>query len=450
MSKNLGNDKISKLLLDMSIPAILSMLVAAIYNIVDRIFIGRINPLGLTAIGITMPFQVVQMAFILLIGVGGSTLISIKYGEKKYDSAEKILYNSLVLIIISELIISLVCIIFMDPIFDLLGVSKDVYRYAKDYIWIILIGGVPGLTGYCLNNSVRSLGHAKESMIIVMVSSILNIILDALFIFVFKWGVRGAAIATVISQTMVTVFVLYFFIKAEDIPIKFRKKNASFDLKAVWEIFQNGLPNFYMNLFGTIVSIILNRFIIDFGGDYHLASVTIISSVSLFITMIIYGISQGAQPLIGYNFGANKYHRIVETVKLSSGVIVAISSLFLIFIEFYPKLFVYPYTSDTRLLDITGHNIRIYLLGITFVGIHSIATTYFQSIRRPKISSLLYILRYGGILIPLLYIVPKIMGINGVYLSNALSDTISGAVALIFLYIDIHSLSKRQGLLEDI
>ncbi|WP_449036500.1 MATE family efflux transporter [Peptostreptococcus stomatis] len=450
MSKNLGNDKISKLLLGMSIPAILSMLVAAIYNIVDRIFIGRINPLGLTAIGITMPFQVVQMAFILLIGVGGSTLISIKYGEKKYDSAEKILYNSLVLIIISELIISLVCIIFMDPIFDLMGVSKDVYGYAKDYIWIILIGGVPGLTGYCLNNSVRSLGHAKESMIIVMVSSILNIILDALFIFVFKWGVKGAAIATVISQTMVTVFVLYFFIKAEDIPIKFRKKNASFDLKAVWEIFQNGLPNFYMNLFGTIVSIILNRFIIDFGGDYHLASVTIISSVSLFITMIIYGISQGAQPLIGYNFGANKYHRIVETVKLSSGVIVAISSLFLIFIEFYPKLFVYPYTSDTRLLDITGHNIRIYLLGITFVGIHSIATTYFQSIRRPKISSLLYILRYGGILIPLLYIVPKIIGINGVYLSNALSDTISGVVALIFLYIDIHRLSKRQGLLEDI
>ena len=450
MSKDLGNDKISKLLLDMSIPAILSMLVAAIYNIVDRIFIGRINPLGLTAIGITMPFQVVQMAFILLIGVGGSTLISIKYGEKKYDSAEKILYNSLVLIIISELIISLVCIIFMDPIFDLMGVSKDVYGYAKDYIWIILIGGVPGLTGYCLNNSVRSLGHAKESMIIVMVSSILNIILDALVIFVFKWGVRGAAIATVISQTMVTVFVLYFFIKAEDIPIKFRKKNASFDLKAVWEIFQNGLPNFYMNLFGTIVNIILNRFIIDFGGDYHLASVTIISSVSLFITMIIYGISQGAQPLIGYNFGANKYHRIVETVKLSSGVIVAISSLFLIFIEFYPKLFVYPYTSDTRLLDITGHNIRIYLLGITFVGIHSIATTYFQSIRRPKISSLLYILRYGGILIPLLYIVPKIIGINGVYLSNALSDTISGVVALIFLYIDIRRLSKRQGLLEDI
>ena len=424
MNKDLGNDKISKLLLDMSIPAILSMLVAAVYNIVDRIFIGRINPLGLTAIGITMPFQVVQMAFILLIGVGGSTLISIRYGEKKYDSAEKILYNSLLLIIISELIITILCIIFMNPIFDLLGVSKDVYGYARDYIWIILIGGVPGLTGYCLNNSVRSLGHAKESMIIVIVSSILNIILDALFIFVFEWGVRGAAIATVISQTTVTVFVLYFFIKAENIPIKLRKKNASLDMRVVWEIFHNGLPNFFMNLFGTIVNIILNRFIINFGGDYHMASVTIISSVSLFITMIIYGISQGAQPLIGYNFGANKYHRIV--------------------IVLYPELFIYPYTSDTRLLDITSHNIRIYLLGITFVGIHSIATTYFQSISRPKTSSILYILRYGGILIPLLYIVPKIMGINGVYLANALSDIISGAIALVFLYIDIHRLARDK------
>ena len=229
MNKDLANDKISKLLVEMSIPAILSMLVAAIYNIVDRIFIGRTNPLGLTAIGITMPFQVVQMAFVLLIGVGASTLISIKYGEKKYDSAEKILFNALILIIISELIITLVCLVFMDPIFDLLGVSKDVYNYAREYIIVILLGGVPGLTGYCLNNCVRSLGHAKESMMIVLISSVLNIGLDALFIFVFKWGVMGAAVATVISQTLVTLFVLYFFINAADVTIKFRKKNASFD-----------------------------------------------------------------------------------------------------------------------------------------------------------------------------------------------------------------------------
>lgn len=444
MNKDLANDKISKLLVEMSIPAILSMLVAAIYNIVDRIFIGRTNPLGLTAIGITMPFQVVQMAFVLLIGVGASTLISIKYGEKEYDSAEKILFNALILIIISELIITLACLVFMDPIFDLLGVSKDVYNYAREYIIVILLGGVPGLTGYCLNNCVRSLGHAKESMMIVLISSVLNIGLDALFIFVFKWGVMGAAVATVISQTLVTLFVLYFFINAAHVPIKFRKKNASFDWSSMLEIFKNGLPNFFMNIFGTIVSIILNRFIIDLGSDYHLASVTIITSISMFITMVIYGISQGAQPLIGYNFGANKYDRIVETVKLTTGLIIVISSVFLGIIELYPNIFVYLFTSETRLLDITTQNIKIYLLGITFIGIHSIATTYFQSIRRPKTSSILYILRYGGVLIPLLYIVPNVMGISGVYLSNALSDIISGGIALILLYIDIRSLNIKK------
>lgn len=444
MNKDLANDKISKLLVEMSIPAILSMLVAAIYNIVDRIFIGRTNPLGLTAIGITMPFQVVQMAFVLLIGVGASTLISIKYGEKEYDSAEKILFNALILIIISELIITLACLVFMDPIFDLLGVSKDVYNYAREYIIVILLGGVPGLTGYCLNNCVRSLGHAKESMMIVLISSVLNIGLDALFIFVFKWGVMGAAVATVISQTLVTLFVLYFFINAAHVPIKLRKKKASFDWSSMLEIFKNGLPNFFMNIFGTIVSIILNRFIIDLGSDYHLASVTIITSISMFITMVIYGISQGAQPLIGYNFGANKYDRIVETVKLTTGLIIVISSVFLGIIELYPNIFVYLFTSETRLLDITTKNIKIYLLGITFIGIHSIATTYFQSIRRPKTSSILYILRYGGVLIPLLYIVPNVMGISGVYLSNALSDIISGGIALILLYLDIRSLNIKK------
>nr|WP_314278009.1 MATE family efflux transporter [uncultured Peptostreptococcus sp.] len=444
MNNDLGNDKISKLLLEMSMPAILSMLVAAVYNIVDRIFIGRISPLGLTAIGITMPFQVVQMAFVLLIGVGSSTLISIKYGEKKYDSAERILYNSLILIIIFELIISFVCIFYLKPLFNILGVSKDVYSYAKDYILIILIGGVPGLTGYCLNNSVRSLGHAKESMIIVLISSVLNIILDYFFIIIFEWGVKGAAIATLISQSIVTVFVLFFFIRTSNLPIKLRKSNMILDPISILEIFENGLPNFFMNLFGTFVSIILNRSIINYGGDYHLASVTIITSISLFMTMIIYGISQGAQPLIGYNFGANKYNRIVCTIKLSSGVIILIASIFLILIELIPSIFISVYAPDKALLDLTVKNIRLYLLGIVFVGIHSIATTYFQSIKKSKTSSILYILRYGGILIPALYILPNIMGIDGVYLSYAFSDIISGTIALILLCIDVKNFNNLE------
>ena len=291
MKKDLGNDSISKLLLQLSLPAILGMLIAAIYNIVDRIFIGRVNPLGLTAIGITMPFQVIQMAFVLLIGVGGSTLVSIKYGEGDIDSAEEILFNSLIYIIISELILTALCILFMEPIFKVLGVSDSVYPLARDYIIIILLGGVPGLTGYCLNNMVRSLGFSKQSMFIVLISSIVNIVLDALFIFAFGWGVKGAAVATVISQSLVTVAVLHFFIKNREVPIKLRFKHNKYSFNTIKEITSNGLPNFYMQIFGTILGIVLNRFIIKYGGDYHLASITIITSIMMFFTMVIYGIN---------------------------------------------------------------------------------------------------------------------------------------------------------------
>ncbi|MBC2577474.1 MATE family efflux transporter [Peptostreptococcus russellii] len=443
MKKDLGNDKISKLLLQLSVPAILSMLIAAIYNIVDRIFIGRTNPLGLTAIGITMPFQVIQMAFVLLIGVGGSTLMSIRYGEDDIESAEKILFNSLLYIIISELLLTVLCIVFMEPIFSLLGVSSSVEAYARDYILIILIGGVPGLTGYCLNNMVRSLGFSKQSMIIVFTSSVLNIVLDAIFIFVLGMGVKGAAVATVLSQTLVTVFVIYFFIKNKDVPVKLKFKNNSYNLNTIKEITSNGLPNFYMQIFGTVLGILLNRFIIHYGGDYHLASVTIITSIMMFFTMVIYGISQGAQPIIGYNFGAKKIDRSIYALKSALVVIIIVAVVALVILELVPELFVKLFTNEAELVRITNHNIRLYILGIPFIGIHSIATTYFQSIKKPKISSILYILKYGAVLIPLLFIVPKFMGVDGVYLSNALSDTIAGVVALILLLKDIKTISRE-------
>lgn len=443
MKKDLGNDKISKLLLQLSVPAILSMLIAAIYNIVDRIFIGRTNPLGLTAIGITMPFQVIQMAFVLLIGVGGSTLMSIRYGEDDIESAEKILFNSLLYIIISELLLTVLCIVFMEPIFSLLGVSSSVEAYARDYILIILIGGVPGLTGYCLNNMVRSLGFSKQSMIIVFTSSVLNIVLDAIFIFVLGMGVKGAAVATVLSQTLVTVFVIYFFIKNKDVPVKLKFKNNSYNLNTIKEITSNGLPNFYMQIFGTVLGILLNRFIIHYGGDYHLASVTIITSIMMFFTMVIYGISQGAQPIIGYNFGAKKIDRSIYALKSALVVIIIVAVVALIVLELVPGLFVKLFTNEEELIRITNHNIRLYILGIPFIGIHSITTTYFQSIKKPKISSILYILKYGAVLIPLLFIVPKFMGVDGVYLSNALSDTIAGVVALILLLKDIKTISRE-------
>lgn len=434
MNMDLGKDNIYRLLLQLSIPAILSMLVAAIYNIVDRIFLGRINPLALSAVGITMPFQIIQMAFVLLIGIGGSTLLSIKYGEDDIKGCKKILTNSFIYIVITEIVLTIIGIVFLDDVFKILGVSKNIYILSKEYIEIILIGGVFGLSGYCLNNMIRSLGFAKQSMIIVVFSSVVNIVLDIVFIFVFNWGVKGAALATVISQTLVTVFVIYFFMRSKETPIRLSLSMDLINIGTIKEITSNGLPNFYMQIFGTVNGIVLNRFIIKYGGDYNIASVTIIISIMMFCTMVIYGISQGAQPIIGYNFGAKKYDRSIRSVRISLFVIIAITLSFLLALEIFPAIFIHPFSgNNTRLLDLTVNNMRLYVLGLPFIGIHSLATTYFQSIKKPKISSVLYILRYGAILIPLLFIIPMFIGINGIYISNALSDTIAGLIALLLL-----------------
>lgn len=441
MNKDLGNDSIPSLLLKLSIPAIISMMIAAIYNVVDRIFVGQADPLGLTAIGITMPFQVMQMAFVLLIGIGGSTLISIKNGEGDYEGAERLLSSSLILIIVTQIAVTIICLIFLDPLLDLLGVSKSVYSLARDYIVIILIGGAPGLTGYCLNNTVRSLGFAKPSMYIVFASSVINIILDFIFIYIFKWGVKGAAIATVISQTIVTIYVIHFFLRNEESHIRLRSGSIKLNLDEVKEIGLNGLPNFYMQVFGTLVSIVLNRSIIHYGSDYQLASVTIITSISLFVTMIIYGIGQGSQPLIGYNFGAKRYDRVVKTVKISLIAMLVVSISFLLLLEIFPYVFTRMFTSQSDLIEITNQNIRIYLLGIPLIACHSLATTFLQSTKQPRSATILYVLKYGGILIPAIYVIPKFWGVNGVYISNAVSDIGSGTVALVYL---IRSLKKLE------
>ena len=351
----------------------------------------------------------------------------------------------MIFIVVAELVITVLGILFIDPIFRLLGVSQSVDKMAREYIVIILLGGIPGLTGYCLNNSVRSTGFSKYSMKYVTISSVTNIILDAIFILVFGWGVKGAAFATVISQTLVTLYVINFFVKNEAVPIKLKIGTSRISKESIRRIISNGAPSFYMNISGVILGVILNRFIISFGGDYNMASITIVSSISMLFTMIFYGISQGAQPIIGYNLGANQIDRSIEAVKVAAITITIFSIIFLAFIELFPNLLVSMFTSDKELVKLTNHNIKIFLLGLPMIGLHSISTTYFQSISRVKTTSILYVLRYGGILLPLLCFFPNILGIDGVYVSNALSDIISGIIALVFLIIEIR---KTRSLSE--
>lgn len=442
---DLGRDKISTLLLRLSTPAVLSMFVAAIYNIVDRIFVGRIDSVGLSAIGVTMPFQIIQMAVVLLIGIGASTLISINYGKGDIQTAEKLLFSSFKYFIIVQLVMTALSFVFMEPLFKLLGIGGDLQKQSYDYISIILLGGVPGLLGYCMNNTVRSLGFSKMAMRVVIESSLMNIVLDAIMILGLGMGIKGAALATVLAQTYVTFRVLQFFLKNKDTPVRLRFDHAITRAagKQFKDIFHNGLPSFYQQIFGTVVNIILNRTIIQYGGSNNLASVTIITSIAMIFTMLIYGITQGSQAIIGYNFGAQQLERSVEAIRMVLKVILVIAVSGLLIIQLFPAILVRPFSTDSELIRLTEHNIRIYMLGLPFIGIHSLTTTVMQSIRRPKISSILYILRFGAILIPALYIIPPMIGIDGVYVANALSDVGSGAVAFYFLLREMRKLLHR-------
>ncbi|MDO4793760.1 MAG: MATE family efflux transporter [Filifactor alocis] len=433
MTKDLGKDHLGSLILKLSVPAILSMIAAAVYNLVDRIFVGQIDPLALTAVGITMPLQIAQMSFVLMIGVGSSALMSIYMGRKEVERANRILLTATIYIVISLAGLTILGLFFLERIFALLRVSAEVHPMARDYIVIILLGGVPGLSGYCLTNCIRALGHAKEAMIYITVSSILNIVLDYLFVLKLGYGVKGAAVATVISQVLVTVFVARFFLKhpvGEEGFFHLRGKQLRHN---VAEITKNGLPTLYMQVFGTVVAIVLNRYIIFYGGDYHLASITIITSTSHFFLMVVYGVGQGTQAIFGYNYGAGRMDRTKAALKISLGFVIVFTVTVLVAIQAVPRFFIGLFTDEAELMDITVHNIRIYLSMLPMVGIHSIATTYLTSIEQPKMSTLLYILRYGAILIPALFIFPNLMGADGVYLSNAISEGLSGLIALTVL-----------------
>lgn len=438
---DLGNDPVHLLLIRLSVPAILSMLTAAVYNVADRIFVGQLNPLGLTAIGITMPVQIIQMAFVLMVGVGSATLISVELGRKNIEKAQKILDLSFYYFVITQAVVTVLGLLFIDPLFSLLQVSDAVYPYARIYTVITLIGGVPGLTGYCLNNSVRAIGHARESMIYVIVSSAVNIVLDTLFVLVFRWGVAGAAAATVLAQTLVTVFVLVFFSRhpimpgwtvLEMTPAKILRSPIH-PLQTVRDITQNGLPNLYMQVFGTAVNLLLNRSIMRYGGDTYMASMTIIQAMSSFFLMAVYGVGQGAQPIFGYNYGAEKPERIRKALGLSVRFVFLLMLAVVVVTFLFPRAFISLFTRDVSLVDTTVPYMLVCLSILPLTAVHSITATFFQSTKRPFIATVLYVLRYGGILIPALLILPPLVGIKGVYIANALSDGGSGLVAACLL-----------------
>ncbi|GAA0071305.1 MATE family efflux transporter [Clostridium sardiniense] len=449
--KRLGEEKISKLLLTFSIPAIVGMMVNTLYNIIDRMYIGNIEGVGqlaITGVGITMPIMTIILAFGMLVGIGTAARVSLKLGQHDKKAAEKHLGNAFTLIIIISIVITIVGLIFLDPILNVFGASENTEIYARQYMQIIFIGTIVNMLSFGLNHSIRSDGSPKIAMLSMLIGAITNIILDPIFIFALDMGVRGAAIATVISQVLTTIWILQYFTRGKSI-IKLRVENLMLEKSTIISIFSIGMSPFSMQLAASIVQVLANNSLKEYGGDLAIGAMTIISSISMIFLMPIFGINQGSQPIIGYNYGAGKYHRVKETVKYGAIAATIIVVLGWIAIQFAPHLLIRIFNSDPELVSIATTGIRIYLFMLPVIGFQVISSNYFQSVGKAKISMFLSLLRQVILLIPCLVILPNIPGLNGevlgltgIWLSGAISDALSSLITGIIFYNSVKKLKE--------
>ncbi|KOA19973.1 multidrug export protein MepA [Clostridium homopropionicum DSM 5847] len=444
-SKELGQEKITKLLIKFLIPALVGTLVNAFYNIVDRIYIGRgVDALALAGLSVTFPIMLITAGFAMLIGMGGGVLISINLGKKDKNKAEKILGNTFVLLCISAILVSLLCFVIKGPILKSFGASENTIAYANDYLSIVLLGTIFQNLSFGMNNLIRSEGNAVTAMVTMLIGAILNIILDPIFIFVFHMGVQGAAIATVFSQFVNTVWVLSHF-RGKRSVLKLKRENFKIEFDILKGILAIGMSPFAMQIVGSVINIIFNKQLMTYGGDLAVGAMGVINSIAMLLVMCMVAVNQAAQPIIGFNYGAKKYDRVKETLK--SAIIVAMGFGFIGFIavEVFPEVLIRAFNKESEELLFIGVNgIRKFLFALPLIGFQIVGSNYFQAIGKAKISMLLSMLRQVIILIPLLLILPNILKINGVWLAAPVSDTISFAITAVCLYKGLKLLDKEK------
>ena len=444
-SKQLGEEKVSKLILKFSIPAIIGMLVNGLYNIVDRVFVGRgVGELALSSVSIVFPIPLVLMAFGMLIGLGATSLVSIRLGQNKREEAQQIVGNAFVLLVIINLIISLVCFIFMDSILRLLGASPDVMPYARDFVSVLLWGAVFQGVGFGLNNLIRAEGNPRTAMLTMLLGAGLNIVLNPIFIFGLGMGIKGSALATVISQFVSAIWVMaYFFGKRA--MLKITPKSMMISKSITQGIVSIGFSPFVMQLVGSVIMVLLNRQLLVYGGDEAIAAMTVINSVVSLIVMPAFGINQGIQPIIGFNYGALQYGRVRQAVNYGMVGATLIMVLGFLLVEIFPHALMGIFVDATEkvaLVNLGAEGMRIFLFALPVIGFQFIGSGYFQATSQPRKSLFLSLSRQIIFLVPLIYILPKLfgLGLDGIWLSGPISDTLSALVTFVMIQKDFQKL----------
>lgn len=431
----LRHEKIWILLFRYSIPAIIAMMVTSLYNVVDRAFIGSMEGVGSIAIaglGVTMPVFTLIIAFGMLVSVGASTSLSIKLGEKNKKEAEKILGNALTLSIIISIIITLLGLVFLEDILFLLGASKDSISYAKDYMSVILLGTPFNLIAFSLNNAIRAEGNPKLAARTMIVGCILNLILDPIFIFVFNLGIKGAAIATVLCQVVVFIWVAHYFIRGKS-NLKLKKYNLKLDINITKKIFAIGMTPFAMEVAISITHVLTNNSLKVYGGDLAIGAMTALTSILLMFMMPVFGLNQGMQTIISYNYGAKQFDRAKKTLILSILVSIVILSFGFLVVQVFPEVFVGIFNKDSNLMEIAVRGININLITLPIMGISIVGPVYFQCVSKVKHSMFLTLLRQFILFIPLIIVLPIRFNLDGVWLAQPIADFIAMIIVLLFL-----------------
>ena len=429
----LGTEKVGKLLKRYAVPAVIAMTASSLYNMVDSIFIGHgVGALAISGLALTFPLMNLAAAFGTLVGVGAASLLSMLLGQRNYGIAKQVLGNVLIMNIVIGLAFTAVSLLFLDDILYFFGASDDTIGYAREYMSVILAGNVITHSYFGLNSLLRASGHPKKSMVATIFTVLINVVFDYIFIFVFGWGIRGAAIATVLSQVLALGWMIKLFSNKNEF-IHFEWKRLKFNPRIAKESLAIGLSPFLMNIAACFVIILINQQLKRYGGDLAIGAYGIVNRIAFLFLMVVMGITQGMQPIAGYNYGAKNYSRVKEVLRLSIYVATLIMTVGFVFGEIFPTQLASIFTTDSQLISHSAKGLRITLIAFPLIGFQSVVSNFFQSIGQVKRAVFLSLSRQLLFLIPLVFVLPLFWAISGVWMSFPISDTAAFIMAAILL-----------------
>ena len=429
----LGTESIGKLLMQYAVPAIIAMTASSLYNMVDSIFIGHgVGTMAISGLALTFPLMNLAAAFGSLVGVGASTLISVKLGQRDYDTAQRVLGNVFVLNMVLGVAFTIIVMLFLDPILYFFGGSDQTVGYARDYMQIILLGNAVTHLYLGLNAVLRSSGHPQKAMYATIATVVINTILDPVFIYGFGWGIRGAAVATIVAQVISLTWQFKLFSNKDEL-LHFHRGIFRLKRKIVFDSLAIGMSPFLMNLAACFIVIIINQGLKKYGGDLAIGAFGIVNRLVFIVVMIVMGLNQGMQPIAGYNFGAKLYGRVNKVLSLTIIYATAVTTFGFLVGMLVPDLVVGIFTSDAELTELSVTGLRITVMFFPIIGFQMVTSNFFQSIGMAGKAIFLSLTRQMLILLPCLLVLPQFFGVAGVWYSMPVSDLLASLIALVML-----------------